>query len=151
MAHLSLFLFGSPRIELNGIPVSMDTRKAVALLAYLAMTRQQHSRDSLSALLWPENDQAHARAALRRTLSTLNKALMGDWPSNERENLGLNPLSDVWIDAQEFLKALATCKTHGHAANEYCTACMQPLLAAVALYSNDFLAGFSLRDSPNFD
>ncbi len=79
MSVLSLFLFGPPRIEIDGTSISVDTRKAVALMAYLATTRQQHSRDSLAALLWSENDQSHGCAALRRTLSTLNKALNGIW------------------------------------------------------------------------
>ncbi len=56
MSVLSLFLFGPPRVEIDGTSLSVDTRKAVALIAYLAITRQQHSRDSLAALLWPEND-----------------------------------------------------------------------------------------------
>src|ERR1700740_1813986 len=68
IARLSLFFFGSPRIELGSLPLSIDLRKAAALRAYLAVTRQQYSRDSLAALLWPESDQSHARAALRRTL-----------------------------------------------------------------------------------
>ena len=151
MSVLSLFLFGPPRVEIDGTSLSVDTRKAVALIAYLAITRQQHSRDSLAALLWPENDQFHARAALRRTLSTLNKALKGSWLDIDRERIGLNFHADLQIDVHVFLRLLAECRTHGHPANETCTACEQPLTAAVALYQNDFLAGFSLRDSPEFD
>ncbi|MFL5696294.1 MAG: AAA family ATPase [Ktedonobacteraceae bacterium] len=151
MSVLSLFLFGPPRIEIDGTSLSVDTRKAVALIAYLAITRQQHSRDSLATLLWSENDQFHARAALRRTLSTLNKALKGNWLDIDRETIGLNFQADLQIDVHVFLCLLAECRTHGHPANETCTACEQPLTAAVALYQNDFLAGFSLRDSPQFD
>jgi predicted ATPase/DNA-binding SARP family transcriptional activator len=151
IARLSLYFFGSPRIELDGIPVSIDLRKAIALLAYLAMTRQEHSRDSLAALLWPDNDQSHARAALRRTLFTLNKTLIGDWLTNERDAIGLNLRADIWIDTHQFQNALTRCTTHGHAANEQCTACVEPLSEAVALYTDDFLAGFGLRDSPEFD
>ncbi|HEX8034295.1 MAG TPA: hypothetical protein VF510_10630, partial [Ktedonobacterales bacterium] len=69
MSRLTLRLFGTPRIECDGSPVVVDTRKALALLAYLALTRQQQSRDTLAALLWPDYDQSHARATLRRTLS----------------------------------------------------------------------------------
>ena len=145
-------LFGPPRIEIDGTSISVDTRKAVALIAYLAITRQQHSRDSLAALLWPENDQSHARAALRRTLSTLNKALQGQWLDIERETIGLDFRTDLQIDVQTFCHLLAECSTtHGHTQHEICTACEQPLAQAAALYQNDFLAGFSLRDSPEFD
>ena len=78
MPRLALHLLGSPRIECDGTPIEIDTRKAVALIAYLVVTGQRHGRDILATLLWPEYDQPHARGALRRTLSTLNKALAGD-------------------------------------------------------------------------
>ncbi len=151
MSVLSLYLFGPPRVEIDGIAIDFDTRKAVALLAYLATTRKQHSRDSLATLLWSEYDQSHARAALRRTLSPLNKALKGIWLVIDREMIGLNFHADLQIDVQVFYRLIAECRTHGHHANEICTACEQPLTAAVSLYQNDFLAGFSLRDSPEFD
>ena len=69
MAQASFYLLGSPRIELDGTRIDVDTRKAVALLAYLAVTGDSHRRDALAALLWPEHDQSHALGALRRTLS----------------------------------------------------------------------------------
>jgi DNA-binding SARP family transcriptional activator len=51
--------------------------KRVGLLAYLAIAspRRFHRRDSLLALLWPELDQEHARAALRRSLYFLRAEL----------------------------------------------------------------------------
>lgn len=52
-----LFLFGVPRIERAGKPVDIHTRKAFALLAYLAITGTSHSRDTLAAFLWSEYDQ----------------------------------------------------------------------------------------------
>ena len=47
--------------------------KRLALLAYLAADapRRFHRRDSLLALFWPDLDQGHARAALRRALHFL--------------------------------------------------------------------------------
>ena len=77
MTQLTIYLLGTPRFERNGENINLDTRKASALIAYLAIAKQRQSRDTLAALLWPEFDQTHARATLRRTLSTLNKALDG--------------------------------------------------------------------------
>ncbi|HEU0000272.1 MAG TPA: AAA family ATPase, partial [Ktedonobacteraceae bacterium] len=151
MSGLVINLFGPPRIELDGAFISVDTRKAIALITYLAVTRQQHSRDSLATLLWSENDQPHARAALRRTLSTLNKALKGQWLIIERETLALDLQAGIRVDVYEFRSLLAECNTHGHPASEACSACIRPLTEAAALYQDDFLAGFSLRDSPGFD
>jgi predicted ATPase/DNA-binding SARP family transcriptional activator len=150
MSRLALFLLGTPRIESNDEIINLDTRKAIALIAYLAVVQQRQSRDTLAALLWPEYDQSHARATLRRTLSTLNKALKGPWLEIDREYVSLNFNTDVWVDVHEFHNLLARCRSHNHPPNETCSACLQPLNEAVALY-DDFLAGFSLRDSPNFD
>ena len=156
MSHLSLFLLGPPRIELDGAPIEVDTRKAIALMAYLAVTGASHSRDTLATLLWPEYDQTHARAALRRTLSTLNKALGGEWLDVERESVALRPTRDtnrvgLWVDVEQFQRKLAELSGHGHAEAEVCPACLEPLSEAAALYRDDFMAGFTLRDSSNFD
>ncbi len=150
-SHLSLFLFGSPRIELDGKPVAVDTRKAIALLAYVALSRAAHSRESLAALLWPDYDQAHAFAALRRTLSALNKATDGVGLDIERETIGMDDQAAVWIDVDQFQQLLNDCRKHGHSATEVCARCLDPLLQAGELYRGDFLAGFSLRDSAPFD
>src|SRR5713226_2272887 len=151
MSRLTLFLLGSPRIECDGLAINVDTRKAIALIAYLAVTRQRHSRDALAALLWPEYDQSHARATLRRTLSSLNKALAGNWLEVDRDAVSLSVGTGLWLDVDEFYSHLSMCKTHGHTATEVCPACLNPLAKAVTFYRGDFMAGFGLRDSPNFD
>ena len=151
MSRLALTLFGSPRIELDQQPITVDTRKAIALLAYLALARQPHSRDALAALLWPEYDKSHAYAALRRTLSALNKALGGFGLAIDREAIGLDDQAGIWIDAEQFQHRLAECRKHGHPETEVCSRCVEPLTQAIDLYHEDFLAGFSLRDSSNFD
>ena len=56
MPRLTIRLFGSPELELSGRPVETDRRKAVALLAYLAVTGIPQSRDALAALFWPDFD-----------------------------------------------------------------------------------------------
>ncbi len=68
MSRLARFLLGTPRIERDHLPISVDTRKAIALIAYLAVTRERHSRDKLAALFSPDYDQPHARAALRSSI-----------------------------------------------------------------------------------
>ena len=148
---ICVYLFGSPRIEVAGAIIEVDTRKAIALLAYLAVTGESHSRDTLAALLWAEYDTVHARGALRRTLSALNKALQGRVLHIGRELIGLELSPEVWIDILEFNRLLASCASHGHSVHQVCPQCLEPLQAAVALYRGDFLAGFSLRDSAPFD
>ncbi len=151
MSELSLSLLGPVRVELSGVPLGVDTRKAIALLAYLAVTRQPHARDALAALLWPEYDQTHARATLRRTLSALGKALEGTVLAVTRETIGLDASARLLLDVDEFRAHLDQCQTHEHPPAQVCDACLQRLATATALYRDDFMAGFSLRDSPAFD
>lgn len=151
MSHLAAFLFGPPRLERDGKVINVDTRKAIALLAYLAITNQRHTRDALAGLLWPDYDQSHARATLRRTLSALNKALAGNWLSIDRDTVGLSPETSFWLDVDAFNQHLAACRTHNHPPNETCSACLEPLSQAAKLYCDDFMAGFTLHDSSTFD
>src|SRR3954447_20626462 len=102
MSALTIALLGAPRIERDGQPIQVDTRKAIALLAYLAVVGGRHGRDALAALLWPEGDQGHARAALRRTLSSLQAALGPGWLLAERETIALEPGSGLTFDVAEF-------------------------------------------------
>jgi tetratricopeptide (TPR) repeat protein len=138
-------------MELDGSAIEVDTRKAIALLAYLAVEGEPKRRDSLAALLWPESDSSHARAALRRTLSALNKALGGEWLQIERESIGLDRKNGFRLDIDEFHKLLSSVEDHGHDWTDVCVRCEEPLARAISLYRQEFLAGFTLRDSPNFD
>jgi DNA-binding SARP family transcriptional activator len=151
MPRLALFVLGPPRLELDGAPVTVDTRKAIALFVYLAVTRQRHTRDTLAALLWPEYDETHARATLRRTLSALHKALAGAWLAIDRDTIGLVEGAELRSDVHAFRNRLAECRTHGHREGEVCAECLPLLTAAVALYHDDFLAGFGLRNSGPFE
>jgi predicted ATPase/DNA-binding SARP family transcriptional activator len=150
MPELTISLLGPPRVERDGVPVEVDTRKATALLAYLAVTAQGQNRDSLAGLLWPEYQQARARAALRRTLSTLKKALGGRWLVVRGDLVELDR-TDLWLDVVKFHDLLAATSAHGHDRADACPRCIGPLSEAVDLHRGEFLAGFALRDSLGFD
>jgi len=151
MPRFSLYFLGPPRIERDGASTKVDTHKAIALLAYLALTGESRRRDELANLLWPEYDQTHARSALRRALSVLNKALGGGWLEVEGEIIGLRWTEGLWVDADQFRRCLSGCQGHGHAPAEVCPECAGLLTEAVGFYRGDFLAGFSLKDSVVFD
>src|SRR5919206_2155771 len=146
----TISLLGTPRIEVGGEPLEVDTRKAIALLAYLAVTRRRYARDALAGLLWPEYNQTRARAALRRTLSSLGRARAQGWLEVDRHSVGLGG-DGIWVDVDSFRELLSECRTHGHPESEVCPECLPPLSEAVALYRDDFMAGFGLRDSLAFD
>ena len=145
---LKLWILGPLRIEVGGEPLRVDTRKATALLVYLAERRESQRRESLAAMLWPESDSSHAKAALRRTLSALRKAVGGDWVSADRD---IVTLTAPWLDTEEFRAHLDSTQEHGHSTGEVCAQCLEPLTAAVELYRDNFLSGFTLPDSPEFD
>jgi predicted ATPase/DNA-binding SARP family transcriptional activator len=148
--ELRLAVLGPPRVELDGAAVEVDTRKAIALLVYLAVTGERHGREALAGLLWPDYDDAHARAALRRTLSALSKGLRGGWLATDRTSIALDR-AGLWVDLERFRALLEECTTHGHQPAETCPACLQPLREAAALHRGDFLAGFALRDADGFE
>lgn len=135
--RLAIRLLGPPEVSVDGHPLVVDTRKAVAILALLAADGRPYARDELAAILWPDSDEAAARGALRRTLSTL-RAAIGDGPlliDRGRVDLDRRLVS---VDLTSIESAAAA---HDRAA----------LAAAAALVRGGFLAGFNLRDSPEFD
>jgi DNA-binding SARP family transcriptional activator len=149
--QLALYLLGPPRVERDGLPIVVDTRKAIALLAYLAVAAQNHRRASLANLLWPESDRSRGRAALRRTLYALKNALVDDWLDVDRETVGLRPDANAWSDVDQFRQHLRQCEVHGHPAAQRCGVCAVSVTEAVGPYRADFLTGFGLRDSFNFE
>lgn len=157
MSQLAIFLFGPPRIALNSEFIHISRRKAMALLAYLAVNGQPHSRDALGTLLWPENDHSSARGRLRRTLSSLHRALGAGWLVADRETVCLKTHPDpgeemvFWLDVADFQSKLKAVEDHNHPSNDICEDCIRVLEEAVKLYTDDFMAGFSLKDCPAFD
>ena len=148
MSGIKLFLLGPPRIERDGEVVEVDTRKATALLAYLAVEGQAFRRDSLAGLLWPEHGAEHARGALRRTLSTVKKALAGHGLVADRATVGLER-ARIWSDAEAFTGLVERSKEMFDEGDP--DGCLALLGEALPLYRADFLAGFSLRDSVDFE
>ena len=136
MAELDLALLGPPTVTRDGALVGFDTRKATAVLALLAVHDHELSRERLAALLWPEADATRARASLRRTLS-VTAAAAGPALRITRAAVALDP-GRVRVDVSDF-ETLAAGPDAG------------ALGRAARLYRDDFLAGFALRDCPEFD
>lgn len=144
MPQLRISLFGSPTFVLDGQQVMLDRWKAVALLAHLALEDRPQRRDGLATLLWPEHNQAQARNGLRRTLNALKHTLGDHWLRVSRETLQINRNANLWVDVWRF-RELLTPRADAVAPTE------QALQEAIALYRDDLLSGFSLRDASAFE
>jgi predicted ATPase/DNA-binding SARP family transcriptional activator len=151
MLNFRVCLFGVPRFEREGKALNIRRRKAMAMLAYLAVTGQPHSRDSLATMFWPDYDQSSSRANLRRDLSRLKKELGDDVLDIEREQVAISPEIELWSDVDSFENDLKKVKDHDHRPEELCPECLSDLTEAVSLYSGEFMEGFSLPDSIAFD
>ncbi len=61
----------------DGRPIDVSSRRARALLAYLALSPDHAaSRERLAGLLWSDRGEAQARASLRQTLLTLKAVFL---------------------------------------------------------------------------
>ena len=109
--------------------------RRVALLAYLAAAEPHgfHRRDKLLALLWPEYEEARARAALRKALHFLRHELGPVIVNRGDQEIGIDP-DQLQCDARELVERLE----EGDWEN------------ALPLYQGDLLDGFFISEAPEF-
>ena len=138
MTRLVVNLLGGFRASLDsGAPCILPTKKAQALLAYLALTPgRAYPRDGLASLLWGDRGSAQARRSLRQTVYELRKAALDahdELLHLEGEDIALNPTA-AEIDVQRFEQLV----------NE---GTPETLDQAAALYRGDLLHGFVLDEA----
>jgi predicted ATPase/class 3 adenylate cyclase/tetratricopeptide (TPR) repeat protein len=151
MPELKVKLLGTPEFSVDETPVNITRRKALALLAYLAVTGQPQRREHLATLLWPDFEAAAAYAYLRNTLWMIRQTPIADYLDLDHDILGLTTDPPVWVDVAAFDRDLTLCQSHAHPVGETCERCVPLLKRTVALYEGDFMTGFSLEDSAAFD
>ncbi|HNS50858.1 MAG TPA: BTAD domain-containing putative transcriptional regulator [Anaerolineae bacterium] len=140
--ELVLALLGHPEIRRAGAAVTgFSSHKDQALLCYLAVTGRPHLRPALTGLLWGELPEASAQNNLRKSLSILHR-LVGDHLDIGRESVAFNRDSAYRLDVEAFEAGV------GGAADK---TGVERFEEAVALYRDDFLAGFYVRDAPAFE
>ena len=145
------YFFGPPRIEQAGELLPLKLQKALALLSYLVVSGQPHTREALATLLWPEHDQSAGRGRLRRTLYELNNALASDILHVSSDIIGLNPNADVWTDVGAFRQMVGDTLPGNASGVRLPDEAVARLNEAADLYTDDFLGGFSLPDAPDFE
>jgi DNA-binding SARP family transcriptional activator len=139
---LRVSLLGNLAVLRDGAEAQLPrSRKTRALLAYLAVTARPHSRDRLSALLWPVPDDP--RGALRWSLTRLRPLL--DEPGHQRivadrESVRFVP-DNVTVDILS-LRNLARNGTDSMSTDA--------LREATQALEADFLEGIDLPDCHEF-
>jgi DNA-binding SARP family transcriptional activator/predicted ATPase len=145
---LELWLLGRAQATFQGSPIQIASRKALALLTYLAVEGGTHHRDAVACLLWPEQGQSQALASLRQALYTLRRSIPKDPIDGDRRTLRIHG-DELWIDVWEFdswLEAAARALPDEASQRD-----LVRLEHAAALHRGDFMQGFTLRDCPAFD
>ncbi len=135
---LKIELLGYPQVELNGLRIdSFVTKRAEALFYYLATIRRPHSRDKLAALFWPDMIETKGKKNLRTALPVLRK-MLGDYLIISRSTIAFDDKRPFTVDIDVLQTAVSTEN-------------VEELQTAVDNYKGDFLEGFYVDGSPDFD
>ena len=111
-------------------------KKAIALLAYLALAREGAGRDELAALLWPDPDPSRSKHNLRQCLLSLKQAF-GDGMD------GVLEVSDDWLALNH-----AAVETDARRLVEIDAGRMAPAEELLDLCRGPFLRGLTTRARP---
>ncbi|MEZ4868131.1 MAG: BTAD domain-containing putative transcriptional regulator [Caldilineaceae bacterium] len=120
---------------------NLGSRKAQALLAYLAVAAKPVARDTLVALLWTEMPEQAAKNNLRTTLTSLKQQL-GSYLVITTSAVAFNRQLPYQLDVENLDKQLDAALATQH---------VEALQAAVALYQGEFLQGLHLRGAALFE
>ena len=83
----------------------------------------------------------------------LNRVLGDGWLYADRETIRLDPSTEhsLRLDVADFQGKLKICESRNYPAKVAYPQCLPILEEAVALYTDDFMAGFSLKDCREYD
>lgn len=132
---LEIRTLGGLSIKVNNQTIQdLGSRKAEALLVYTAVEGRPQNRNVLAAIFWPESSKEHAFSSLRVALSILRKKL-GVYMNISRDWVDLKPEAELYLDLSDLEQKLANNKEE----------------SALEIYQGDFLQGFHIRGSSEFE
>jgi DNA-binding SARP family transcriptional activator/pimeloyl-ACP methyl ester carboxylesterase len=134
--HLSLLGGFQARLE-PGPTLTVRTRKAEALLAYLALhPGRAHRRENLAAMFWGDMPDEQARGSLRHALYELRRALAAVPAALrvEGDTVAVD-VDRIDLDVATFTRLLDDGRPRA-------------LEQAIALYRGDLLAGLTVKEEP---
>ena len=149
--HLKLATLGEFTIELNGVPVAgLASRKADALLVYLAVTRRPHAREHVATMLWDDRPLNRSLANLSVVLNSLKKQL-APFLQIDRKTIAIDPVSKVSVDLHVLKDAIDVWDSQAEHGSTDRKDAMKMMDEALLAYQGDFLQGFHLREARGFD
>jgi DNA-binding SARP family transcriptional activator len=133
-----LHFLGTVQVEREGEPVKgFGSRKALALLGYLAVQGQPVPRARLADLFWENRSATRGRANLSWTQRRVSKLLPGCLKA-DRHTVEFQRGEGYWLDVDAF----AELEAQGEAG---------ALAEAAGLYRGEFLEGLCLAGCPEFE
>lgn len=149
--RLEIHLLGGLQIRYNDhVVTNLVSRKAEALLAYLACHQRPYPRDVLADIFWENRTQTQAAGNLRVVLNSLRNTVEPFVIIN-RHMVAVNWQSDLWVDALAFEQLLGDFTQTAGGKVELPTVMVDQMTKALALYQGEFLTGFFIRQAPQFD
>ncbi|WP_164928763.1 AfsR/SARP family transcriptional regulator [Gloeobacter violaceus] len=158
MTRLAISLLGPFEATLDGrLLPHFAYEKVRLLLAYLVVeARYVHHRDTLAALLWPDQSSAVARGNLRKALLSLRQVL-GDHLAQvpfliaTRNTIQFNRAGDFTLDITAFIAQLDAYAQRQPNDDSAVTGRVLLLEQAVALYRGPFLGEANLPGCEAFE
>jgi predicted ATPase/DNA-binding SARP family transcriptional activator len=129
---LEVRLIGKFDIQRDGKPVTISSRSAQSLFAYLILNAGTlFRREKLAGMFWPEASEEKSRAYLRHELWRIRKALSSTLNSDyflaDDISIGFNSSVEYWLDVVVLKDAAET---------------VEGLVNALSLFQGEFLPGF---------
>jgi predicted ATPase/DNA-binding SARP family transcriptional activator len=131
---LEVKLIGTFDIQCDGKPVTLSSRAAQSLFAYLILNPKTiHRREKLAGMFWPDAIEEKARAYLRHELWLIRKALSSksnfDYLIADDINISFNASAEYQLDVTA-LKGLGA------------DASIEEVMKGLSLFQGELLPGF---------
>jgi len=131
---LEVKLIGTFDIQCDGKPVTISSRAAQSLFAYLIINAGiSHRREKLAGMFWPDVSEEKARAYLRHELWLIRKAFSSKSKSDtlitDDLNIAFNASAEYWLDAAALESASES-------------ASIEELMTALSVFHGELLPGF---------
>lgn len=148
MAKLEIYLLGRIDILWQGQSI-LDklSHKSIGILSYISGDRDKaYSRNKIANIFWDSSDSSSSRYNLRYNIWSLRKIFKStegklDLFISDKENIRLNEEFDVYIDAEDFQKRIEKNLENS----------IEELEKIKNLYKGEFLEGFYIKDSSQFN